>query len=144
MPHLTSPDGTTIAYDRIGDGPPIILVDGAMCYRGAGPWTPLRSCSLTPSRCSRTTGAVVARAPTRCRTRWSARSRICSALIDEAGGEAYVYAISSGVALALAAAAAGARIGRLALYEPPFLAGLEELRAGRGVLGAPQRAARGR
>ena len=30
MPSLTSHDGTFIAFDRIGDGPPIVLVDGAM------------------------------------------------------------------------------------------------------------------
>jgi pimeloyl-ACP methyl ester carboxylesterase len=44
------------------------------------------------------------------------------ALIAQAGGEAYVYAISSGVALALATAAAGPWITKLALYEPPFMA----------------------
>lgn len=41
MSTLTSPDGTTIAYTRAGDGPPLVLVDGAMCYRGAGPMDPL-------------------------------------------------------------------------------------------------------
>ncbi len=31
-----SKDGTPIAFERIGDGPPVILVDGALCYRGMG------------------------------------------------------------------------------------------------------------
>src|ERR1700733_81963 len=31
-----SKDGTPIAFERIGNGPPVILVDGALCYRGMG------------------------------------------------------------------------------------------------------------
>src|SRR5919206_1069950 len=30
---IASPDGTTIAYDRLGEGPPVIMVCGAMCDR---------------------------------------------------------------------------------------------------------------
>ena len=41
MSTVTSADGTTIAYERAGSGPPLILVDGAMCYRAAGPMRPL-------------------------------------------------------------------------------------------------------
>ena len=41
MPAVTSPDGTSIAYERTGSGPVVVLVDGAMCYRGAGPALPL-------------------------------------------------------------------------------------------------------
>jgi pimeloyl-ACP methyl ester carboxylesterase len=47
-------------------------------------------------------------------------------LIAQAGGEAHVYAISSGAALALATAAAGPGITKLALYEPPFMAEVED------------------
>jgi hypothetical protein len=31
MSHVTSKDGTRIAYERVGSGPAVILVDGAMC-----------------------------------------------------------------------------------------------------------------
>jgi len=41
MPVVTSKDGTRIGYDREGQGPPVLLVDGAMCYRGSGPMKPL-------------------------------------------------------------------------------------------------------
>jgi len=37
MSTVTSRDGTTIGYERLGNGSPIILVDGALCYRGMGP-----------------------------------------------------------------------------------------------------------
>jgi pimeloyl-ACP methyl ester carboxylesterase len=32
----TSSDGTRIAVDRIGEGPALVLVDGALCHRGFG------------------------------------------------------------------------------------------------------------
>src|SRR4029079_13903002 len=43
------------------------------------------------------------------------------ALIAEAGGSAYVLGLSSGAGLALAAAASGLRIAKLAIYEPPYM-----------------------
>jgi pimeloyl-ACP methyl ester carboxylesterase len=43
-----------------------------------------------------------------------------AALVEEAGGSAYVFGMSSGGALALEAAASGVAITKLALYEPPF------------------------
>jgi pimeloyl-ACP methyl ester carboxylesterase len=33
MHTITSPDGTTIAYDRTGAGDPVILIGGAFSYR---------------------------------------------------------------------------------------------------------------
>ena len=37
MNTLVSKDGTTIAYDKRGDGPAVVLVDGALCGRAQGP-----------------------------------------------------------------------------------------------------------
>ena len=37
MSKVKSRDGTTIAYERLGSGPPVILVDGALCSRAFGP-----------------------------------------------------------------------------------------------------------
>ena len=34
---LRSPDGTSIAFDKTGHGPPLIMVDGALCSRAMGP-----------------------------------------------------------------------------------------------------------
>ena len=34
MPRLRSADGTVIGYDRTGSGPVVVLVDGALAYRG--------------------------------------------------------------------------------------------------------------
>ena len=37
MNEVKSKDGTTIAYERSGNGPALILVDGALCSRAFGP-----------------------------------------------------------------------------------------------------------
>ena len=44
-----------------------------------------------------------------------------AAVIDAAGGSAFLYGTSSGAALALEAAASGRRITKLALWEPPYI-----------------------
>jgi pimeloyl-ACP methyl ester carboxylesterase len=126
MPVVTSADGTAIAYESTGSGPALVLVDGAMCYRAAGPMRPLAALLrgdftvYTYDRRGRgessdTTPYAVAR-----------EVEDLQALIARAGGEAYLYALSSGAALALTAAAAGPQITRLALYEPPFMAEAED------------------
>lgn len=126
MPVVTSADGTVIAYERTGSGPALILVDGAMCYRAAGPMRPLAALlqdSFTVytydrrgrGESSDTTPYAVAR-----------EAEDLQALIAQAGGEACVYATSSGAALALATAAAGPGISKLALHEPPFMAEAED------------------
>ena len=33
MEKVTSADGTTIAFDQLGEGPPLVLVAGASCDR---------------------------------------------------------------------------------------------------------------
>jgi pimeloyl-ACP methyl ester carboxylesterase len=116
-----SKDGTAIAYEKTGAGPPLILVDGALCYRDFGPSRPLAEqlaghfTVYTYDRRGR--GESDDRPP------YSVQREVedLEALIAEAGGSAHVYGISSGAALALEAASRGARIDRLALYEPPFI-----------------------
>jgi pimeloyl-ACP methyl ester carboxylesterase len=121
MNTVRSKDGTLIAFDRAGDGPPIILVDGALCYRASGPMGPL-SKLLTPQFTvftydRRGRGDSSNTAP------YSAAREVedIDALIKEAGGSAFVYGISSGAALALEAANCGLAIKSLALYEAPFI-----------------------
>lgn len=121
MPTLTSPDGTVIGYDRSGDGPALVLVDGAMCHRAAGPMRPLAallSSSFTVYVYDRRGRGESTDTPPYAPEREIEDLR---ALIAEAGGEAYVYGISSGAALALRAAATGSGITKLALYEPPYI-----------------------
>jgi pimeloyl-ACP methyl ester carboxylesterase len=126
MPTVTSADGTTIAYERTGGGPALVLVDGAMCYRAAGPMRPLAA--LLADRFTVYAYDRRGRGDSSDTRPYAVAREIedVQALIAAAGGQACVYAISSGAALALAAAAAGSAITQLALYEPPFMAEIED------------------
>jgi pimeloyl-ACP methyl ester carboxylesterase len=121
MNHIQSADGTSIAYDRVGQGPALILVDGALCRRAFGPMTKLAQ-QLAPyftvysyDRRGRGDSSDAGS--------YSAEREVedIAALIQLAGGSACVYGASSGAALGLYAAASGLPITRLALYEPPFV-----------------------
>ena len=118
---VRSADGTAIALERGGHGPPLILVDGALCHRAMGPSTPLASLLaqhftvFTYDRRGR--GASGDAKP------YAVQREIedLQVLINAAGGSAFVWGMSSGAALALEAARQGSRISKLALYEPPFI-----------------------
>jgi pimeloyl-ACP methyl ester carboxylesterase len=121
MPQVTSRDGTTIAFDKVGAGPAVIVVDGALGNRGAG-WgselAALLSRDLTvytyDRRGRNESGDTLPYAVDR-------EIEDIEALVDDAGGTAFVYGISSGAALALEAAARlGSKVRALALYEPPY------------------------
>jgi pimeloyl-ACP methyl ester carboxylesterase len=126
MSVLTSADGTAIAYEHTGSGPALVLVDGALCYRAAGPMRPLAA--LLRDNFTVYTYDRRGRGESSDRTPYAVAREFedLRAVIARAGGQAYVYATSSGAALALATAAAGPGITRLALYEPPFLAEVED------------------
>jgi pimeloyl-ACP methyl ester carboxylesterase len=121
MNTVQSKDGTTIAFELTGEGPPLILVDGALCYRESGPMR-----GLAKELVSHFTVVVYDR---RGRgessdTRPYAIEREVEdleAIIKHLGGSAYVFGISSGAALALEAANRNPSITRLALYEAPFI-----------------------
>jgi pimeloyl-ACP methyl ester carboxylesterase len=116
-----SSDGTIIAYEAHGEGPPLILVDGALCYRKMGPGAKLADAladHFTVVRYDRR-----GRGESGDQARYSPEAEVddIAALIDAVGGAAYVCGFSSGAVLALDAAAAGLPITGLALYEPPFI-----------------------
>lgn len=121
MKTTISADGTKIAFDRTGEGPPVILVVGAFNDRSTG--APLaqalesRFTVLNYDRRGR--GASGDTQP------YAVEREIedLDALIREAGGAAYVFGYSSGGTLALEAAARGLNITKLALYEAPFMVG---------------------
>jgi len=118
---VASKDGTIIAYERLGSGPPLVLVVGALCSRRLGP-----SLELSPRLASQFTVFSYDRRG-RGESGAGGAHRVqleiddLEALIAEAGGSAFVFGHSSGAILALQAAAHGAAIRKLALYEAPLM-----------------------
>jgi pimeloyl-ACP methyl ester carboxylesterase len=119
MKTVTSKDGTTIAYDRSGEGPPLVLVGGALSDRSAvGALTEALAPRFTVIAYDRRgRGDSGDTAP------YAVEREVedLEALVAEAGGSAFVFGHSSGAALALEAAARGLPVTKLALYEPPFI-----------------------
>src|SRR5215203_5038984 len=114
---VTSADGTPIAFERLGDGPPIIVVGGAICDRAmTRPTAEQLAQHFTVINYDRRgRGHSGDTAP------YAVEREIedLGALIAEVGGTASVYGHSSGAALALHAAA-GLPIAKLVLHEPPY------------------------
>lgn len=113
-----SRDGTELAYARVGEGPAVILVSGAMSTGGTmAPLAGLLADRFTVLRYDRRgRGESGDTAP------YAVEREVedLAALIDAAGGEAALYGISSGGALVLEAAAAGLPVRRVAVYETPY------------------------
>ncbi len=116
---VQSADGTTIAYDRTGTGPALVIVGGALSSRpGAAAYVPLLAphfTTITYDRRGR--GESGDTAP------YAVEREIedLQALFDAAGGSAFVYGHSSGGVLSLRATAGGLPVTRIAVYEPPFM-----------------------
>jgi pimeloyl-ACP methyl ester carboxylesterase len=117
---VRSKDGTTIAYERSGSGPALILVDAAGHYREFSSFRgliKLLNSDFTVYHYDRRgRGASTDTTP------YAVQREVedIAALIDAAGGSAYVYGFSSGALLALHAAASGLAIPKLAVLEPPI------------------------
>jgi len=123
MKTVASKDGTRIAYDMYGAGPAIVLVDGATATRASGGSTELaQSLAKAGFRTyvfdRRTRGESGDTQP------YAVVREVedIAELIDQAGGTADLYGISSGGALALEAAAVlGDKVKKLAVYEVPYM-----------------------
>ena len=119
MNEVESKDGTRIAYDREGEGPPVILICGGSVTRMAdaplaaelaGRFTVFNYDRRGRGDSGDTLPYVIDR-----------EIEDIDALIRAADGEANVWGSSSGAVLGLRAAAAGLKMSKLALWEPPFI-----------------------
>jgi pimeloyl-ACP methyl ester carboxylesterase len=117
---VTSADGTTIAYDRLGSGPAVVLVCGGSVDRGANAGlAAVLATDFTVYNYDRRgrgdSGDTLPYAVER-------EIEDIEAVIDAAGGSAFLYGTSSGAALALEAARSlGGKVAKLALWEPPYI-----------------------
>ena len=121
MKTVTSHDGTPIAYDKTGSGPPLILIDGALTSRASGSKPELLGL-LAPhftvfSFDRRGRGDSGDTPP------YAVEREVedVEALLALAGGSAALYGHSSGACLVLEAAMRlGAGVTRAVLYEAPY------------------------
>ena len=121
MTTVDSTDGTTIAYDRSGDGPPLIIVDGALTTRWSG------SKPRLAERLATTFSVYVydrrGRGDSGDTLPYEVEREIddLAAVIAVAGAPVLLYGHSSGACLALEAAARlGDKVAGLALYDAPY------------------------
>ncbi|MFJ3289294.1 alpha/beta fold hydrolase [Streptomyces sp. NPDC086669] len=113
-----SADGTSLAYASRGEGPPMILVSGAMSTGDT--MAPLAE--ALADRCTAVVYDRRGRGGSGDTQPYAVEREVedLAALIDAVGGEAALYGVSSGGALALRAAASGLPVPRIAVYEVPF------------------------
>lgn len=125
MEFATSSDGTRISFERVGDGPAIVIVGGAFSTASAG--APLAAALAAAGfravkvdrRARGSSGDTPPYAPER-------EAEDLGAVIAAVGGEAAVIGHSSGAILTLFAAARGVPFTHLFLSEPPFRFGEDE------------------
>ncbi len=115
MEQVRSNDGTAIAFERSGEGPPIVLVGGALSDRSVG--APLAA--LLARRFTVFTYDRRGRGDSGDTAPYAVEREVedLGALIAEAGGSAFVFVHSSGAVLALEAAARGLASGRKRLVD---------------------------
>ncbi len=119
MNAVASKDGTSITFDKLGQGAPVILVSGGSVDKSSNEGlAALLSQHFTVYNYDRRgRGASGDTAP------YAIQREIedIEAVLGAAGGSAFLYGSSSGAALALEATASGLNIRKLALWEPPFI-----------------------
>jgi pimeloyl-ACP methyl ester carboxylesterase len=118
METVTSKDGTTIAFDRLGSGPPVVLVCGGSVDRTADAAIAQELASdFTVFNYDRRgrgdSGDTLPYAIDR-------EVEDIEAVIGAAGGSAFLWGSSSGAVLGLIAAET-VPVTKLALWEPPFI-----------------------
>jgi pimeloyl-ACP methyl ester carboxylesterase len=119
METVISKDGTSIAFDRIGEGPAVVLVSGGSVDRmSLAPLAQELASDFTVLNYDRR-----GRGPSGDTPPYAIDREIedIEAVVDAAGGEVAIFGSSSGAVLAMLAAGAGLGIGKLAMWEPPYI-----------------------
>lgn len=122
MEKAQSADGTWIAYEKLGSGPPVVLVGGAFCDRRA------RTAGLPLARKLESAMTVYCvdrrgRGESNDTPPYAVTREVedIAAVLAVTGGDAHAYGHSSGAILLIECALAGLPIRKLALYEPPLV-----------------------
>ena len=123
MQNVTSSDGTTIAFDRSGEGLPVVVVGGAFSQRRYP--NLVRLAELLGERFTVINYDRRGRGDSGDTRPYAIEREVedLEAVVEAAGGSARVLGLSSGANLALEAAASGLPIEKLALWELPYALG---------------------
>ncbi len=121
MEHVTSADGTTIAFERGGSGPALVIVNGALSVgTTANAYAPFLEPRFTLVRYDRRGRGASGDGPVYAPER---EIEDLAAILEAVAepGEGLVFGHSGGAILALEAAMRGLPMRRLAVNEPPYI-----------------------
>lgn len=121
MKTTRSKDGTMLAYDVYGNGPALLFITGATCFRSFEPV--LHDAEIFAEQFSVYNYDRRGRGDSGNTLPYAIERELedIEAMIDAAGGTAYVYGHSSGAILALEAAMRlGDKVSKLVLYDPAY------------------------
>ncbi|HEX3978391.1 MAG TPA: alpha/beta hydrolase [Solirubrobacteraceae bacterium] len=118
---VTSADGVTIAYERSGSGPALVIVNGALSTKEAGaPLAPLLHEDFTLYRYDRRGRGESSDSGS---STPQNELQDLAAIVAATGEAPLVYGHSSGAALSLEAAVSGVPMRGLVVHEPPYVRG---------------------
>ena len=122
METTKSADGTVIAYDRTGDGPPLIVAVGAFCDRRSFvPPEGLTGRFTVYTYDRRGRGDSGDTQPYSADREVEDLAAVASAAVSGSGSPVFAFGHSSGGALVLRAAAQGVPLTAVASYEAPYV-----------------------
>ncbi|WLR46604.1 alpha/beta hydrolase [Halobacillus litoralis] len=122
MKTTRSKDGTTLAYDVYGNGPPLIYITGASCHRSFKPI--VQDAKIFSSEFTVYNYDRRGRGDSGNTLPYSIEREIedIEAMIDAAGGMAHLYGHSSGAVIALEAALRlGNKVQKVTMYDAPYV-----------------------
>lgn len=136
LEHVTSADGTPIAFERTGSGPAVVLIGGAFNDRStvdglAATLAPHATAVCYDRRGRGASGASTDYEPER-------ETEDLAAVIGAIGEPAAVFGHSSGAVIAARASAEGVPVRKLALYEPTYVVDDSRPRPGADLSGRVQ------
>ena len=122
MQTVTSKDGTKIAFDKVGPGPAVILVTGAMAYRAFVP-SMAQLAELLGQHFTVYNYDRRGRGDSGDTQPFAKEREIedLQALVEDAGGQAMIFGLSSGAVVSLDAAAVTPGITKVGVYEPALI-----------------------
>lgn len=122
MKTTQSKDGTTLAYDVYGSGPALIYITGASCFRSFKPI--VQDAKVFATEFTVYNYDRRGRGDSGNTLPYSMEREIedIDAMIDTAGGKAYLYGHSSGAVLAFEAALRlGSKVQKVVMYDAPYV-----------------------